>query len=558
MKRCRALFGCLVLSTLLLLPTLADAFFLDLEKTVQFKGMIFSQLSVRTEDSKMWTRPYTEAGDVVQHRNLVLLELEHDLRRLRDEVPLFSFFKWAGLDAKYRLVGRFVYDGVFDYGPGKFRDVKDEDKALIEDFQLSSELWEAYLDLSRGPWFFRLGRQNLSWGETDAFRILDLINPIDNTFGTFFEPLDDRRIPLWMLRGSLDMGTHGPLTSLGLEAFWVPGSIDNTTAPLWRPFLYIAPDATPYAVPQPEVPFPSVKNVPGKKLSSSRYGARVTGVLFDNLGFTLAHFFTFTDEPMLRTVAPEGNLGSVALEMSHNQLKITGASINYYEPNTDFVIRSEVAMSWDEPVFIREQNMALAGEGDYITGLFPGGTGLTELLASLDLPWPGLPQPGTYSGGTIPERDILRWMVGLDKFFWLRALNRTNTFLISGQWFSQLVLDWDESLGYPIATAPDDILEQSEIDQLLYAFNFSNRHRLESNFTLLLSTMYWNGRLIPEVVTIYDARGAWYVQPKLTVGIGPWRISVMYNTTIGKMADLGVGVYRDRDQVAFKVTYQID
>jgi len=36
---------------------------------------------------------------------------------------------------------------------------------------------ECYLDLVKGPVFLRLGRQNLAWGETDLFRLLDGINP---------------------------------------------------------------------------------------------------------------------------------------------------------------------------------------------------------------------------------------------------------------------------------------------------------------------------------------------------------------------------------------------
>ena len=85
-------------------------------------------------------------------------------------------------------------------------------------------------------------RQNLSWGETDIFRLLDVINPLDNTYGGIFEDLDDRRIPMWMLRGSYNFGYVGPASSLTLEGFWVPGNWDVRVAP-------IAPTGTPYAMP---------------------------------------------------------------------------------------------------------------------------------------------------------------------------------------------------------------------------------------------------------------------------------------------------------------------
>ena len=79
--------------------------------------------------------------------------------------------------------------------------------------------------------FLRFGKQNLAWGETDVFRLLDQINPLDNTFGGPFEDLDDRRIPLWMLRGSYNLGVLGPIDSLTLEGFWVPGDLGRSCLP---------------------------------------------------------------------------------------------------------------------------------------------------------------------------------------------------------------------------------------------------------------------------------------------------------------------------------------
>ncbi len=83
-------------------------------------------------------------------------------------------------------------------------------------------------------------RQILAWGETDIFRLLDGVNHLDNSFGGPFEDLDDRRIPLWMLRSSLNLGMVGPVSSLTLEGFIVPGTLDATVAP-WP----LGPDGAP-------------------------------------------------------------------------------------------------------------------------------------------------------------------------------------------------------------------------------------------------------------------------------------------------------------------------
>ena len=62
------------------------------------------------------------------------------------------------------------------------------------------------MDLSAGDFFVRAGRQILVWGETDAFRLLDYINPIDSSFGGFLISLDERRVPLDMIRASYRIG----------------------------------------------------------------------------------------------------------------------------------------------------------------------------------------------------------------------------------------------------------------------------------------------------------------------------------------------------------------
>ena len=97
----------------------------------------------------------------------------------------------------------------------------------IKNLETQLRLFEWYFNITKGPLFIRIGRQNLSWGETDGFRLLDQINPLNNNFGGFLTSLDERRIPLNMLRAQWSFGTVGPVSDLTLEGFY---SIDNKTA----------------------------------------------------------------------------------------------------------------------------------------------------------------------------------------------------------------------------------------------------------------------------------------------------------------------------------------
>ena len=88
--------------------------------------------------------------------------------------------------------------------------------------------WEAVLDVSPTDRLkLRLGRQFISWGETDGIRLLDVINPQNLRFSPPAAPnlfnLDESRIPSWGLRM---LYTVRPVSNTILEFFALPGSLD--------------------------------------------------------------------------------------------------------------------------------------------------------------------------------------------------------------------------------------------------------------------------------------------------------------------------------------------
>ena len=180
---------CCMLVVLSLTARVSEAVYLDKKKTMDFSAKLQARVSLRTEDSSGFTFPEVETWDMVQQRNLVYLEFQHDLEKLINEAGFFKPLRRAGISVKYRLVGRILYEGVYDYGPQQFQDVRELNKEVIDDFRKEAELWEGYADIDRGALFIRFGLQNLAWGETDVFRLLDGINPLDNTYGGIFEDL---------------------------------------------------------------------------------------------------------------------------------------------------------------------------------------------------------------------------------------------------------------------------------------------------------------------------------------------------------------------------------
>ena len=495
----------------------AQAVVIDEKLTLEFTAKLQSRVSLRLQGSQGFTEPKLSVGDLVQWRNIAYLEVQHDLRHLMGQIDFMKPLARWGVEVKYRIVGRFMYEAVYDVGPEALRQIEDQDKDNINSFKQAYDLWECYGDISKGPVSFRIGRQNVSWGETDIFRLLDVINPLDNTFGGIFEDLDDRRIPMWMLRGSYNLGYLGPLASLTLEGFWVPGNWDVRVAP-------IAPTGTPYANPLPPPPLPVFVKTPGKKMSNSRWGARLMGMLFDSVNLSVGHYKSYMDLPsrVLNVNDTGGLIPDVVAEVYFDDVQVTGGALNWWESHLDVVIRTEVAWFWKESVFIPEEN----------TPLVP---------APPPLPLLGI--PSLPAQGHKTERDILRWMIGLDKNVWLRKLNKTQTFMVSMQYFGQWISGYEDKIKQQVPIYPDDL-------------NYAGLREVEGTVTFLTRTSYMSGQLNPQIVVAYDVRGAWMFQPQIGYLWEPFRFLVQYSGIYGSFTNFGF--YRDRDQISFVISYLLN
>jgi len=457
---------------------------------LELKGEIQSRVSIRTTNSEGYTSPAISRGSLVQQRNIVLLELNDVLLRPSETTP--------GL--KFHIVGRFLYDGAYDYGPDTLRQLRETNKEAIDDMSKSTKLWECYVDYAQGPWFFRVGKQNLSFGETDIFQVLDRINPLDNTFGGTFEDLDSRRIPIWMIRGNYNFGKVGPVSSLTMEGFLNPGWTGQELAPF-------APAGTPYAYPSPPSSVPMRLHNPDTTFQNSRMGARLTGVVNDTFNISLVHFQTIMDTPSPVVTIDPSVTGYVAQDLTYKTEQVSGASMSFFEPHIEAIIRTEAAYFWDEPVFIPQIN-APALFGNFVTG-------------------------------SVPTKDVIRYMVGLDKNFWFRLINNTSMINLYLQYFAEKYQGYDSRMKIPVESYPSgEFITQPSYDQKL---------------TLVTATSYMEGTLTPQLVLIYDPRGAFMYIPSIEKSFQPWIFKLAYYGMSGDR-DVSVAMLRDRQQVTFQIS----
>ena len=162
-------------------------------------------------------------------------------------------------------------DQVEPNDPGTQSDVRaaSNRRAFIGD-NIDAEIREAYADIYAGEWFFRLGKQQVVWGQSDGLRVLDQVNPL--SFREFIlGDFEDRRIPLWMA----NLERHfGPVTA---QFLWIP---DHTYNEIPRAGTFQATSSL--FVPRPPAGFSSAvrtmqANRPDQLIADDDYGIRLTG-----------------------------------------------------------------------------------------------------------------------------------------------------------------------------------------------------------------------------------------------------------------------------------------
>jgi hypothetical protein len=559
----------------------AWAIFLDPAETLRFNGRVYNRTAFATQGSTDNTRLRTPFNDwnMMQNRTFVQMELRHNLTDLihGQYNGLLSFLQYplAPLqlldpdDMDYFVTYRGEYDGVWDYGPDVFSERQVRNSAgdrlrTRQRLRHRHRLFEAYIDYTKGPVFLRIGRQNLSWGETDAFRLLDQINPLDASFGGFLVPLDERRVPLDMLRAVYGLGSQGPFSEIDLEGYV---ALDDKVADP-------VPGGSPWATPNPPGINGFIKK-PAKNFTDARGGGRIIGVLGD---FTLsvAHFYTYLDAATLRVVTPiktRGtrpgqdfplaspiNLGEFESAFRSGQLsrflvdhfqanvmfpkiQISGATMSFSVPQLSAVVRSEFAYFYAEPFFLNTAPNQILGPvltGQATPGYKQVGTD------------PTTGKPLLRYKSNLDRSDVVRWSIGIDVNRYIRFLNPTQSFLISAQAFGSHILDFNDTpltavspkFGFGHFAVP--VRDPHRNNQA-----FVNLDPYQIINTLLISTSYRSGVISPALTFFYDWQGAWVVQPGITFTRDPFRVLLQYNYIDGQFN--GIGFLRDRDNFIIQV-----
>lgn len=400
---------------------------------------------------------------------------------------------------------RFASEDVYDYGDGgvilalPVRPCNIDDRGCglkdYMDFTENQLKWAEFND--RWDWLrefyvdatvplksgneiaFRFGRQQVVWGRTDLFRVLDVVNPMEFSRNNLYDEFEDSRIPMGILTAEWRAGATNVFEDINLQLLWKwekprPHSLGQGGAPYailgagnlfrslnncWENGCTVGNFPAPGVV----VDFPSrsigIRDVQTRDWGDQEFGARLEGV-FKGIGFSfnvLSYYSQFpvlrggveADDPFTPVVENQFYPYNIAFDVVFPRLLMFGGSADFYVDALKSAFRVEVAMTQDEEF------------------------------------------PDTRVPTLSSESDVLRWVIGIDRPTFIPFLNKRRAFLISGQVFGEHILDHEtanvNSIGLPTM---NPIGFQHWDDNYI--------------FTLLIQGNYMNDRLTPQLIMAHD------------------------------------------------------
>jgi hypothetical protein len=566
------------------------------------------------------TPPPHSLGDLAQHRNFYNPEFDANLT---------DFMKWAGADQfKFRFAWWGFYDGLYDYLDSKWADrvrtyrtrFAESDYPRNESYKFNdsyknpraiyghrNRINELYIEYANGPFWTRIGRQAISWGESDTIALLDVSNPFDLTLGApgFFQDVEEARIPLWTARSTLKLIDNlGPLSSLFGDVYMVPGPIDTTTA-----INPITAGVSPF---NPDVNDPHlnivaqgalardlhtvlVDKIPERTWGNTRWGARLTGVLFRD--YTVQAWFlrTFNTQPVPMITNASGFSLLRQGRTTNVDLKGRPVQCNGIDPATGLgttpggaacgkrapVVtilerRLESVVGLAATWFSQPVNGILKWEIEYF---------IDELavIPHMNLN-PRVQVPKAVRGdnekniaNSIPTADYLRWVVGYDRNFFVRWLNPTNSFILVASYNSFFNLSEKGGRDYrnanpkpgrtntingPIAGNPNcqgKAARTSTFCVQVDDHNFEDAYQYEGFLQTTVQTDYMHGKLSPRLTIISDISGIFGIAPSVVYRINDnLLLGFNYLAIESTGRKSGLATFRGHDMVQLRVTAQLN
>lgn len=374
----------------------------------------------------------------------------------------------------------------------------------------------------------RLGKQQVVWGKTDLFRVLDVINPVDYSRHNIYDELEDIRIPQWMFTADWRMGPNNVFDDSNLQFVWNfdefrPNNLGTCgqsyrildagcffTSTVSSDYLNAVLDSLGMpALYSANVPIIHDVQDPSWSLSNTQFGLKWEGVLGDvTFSLNALHYRQQLPSLHFRAFAPGAPIPAAdgVFDIEFPRVNLLGGSVDYYSMATDAIWRLELAYT----------------EGEEL--------------------------PRDTDGHR--ETEMARYVIGFDKNQVIPALGTRSAFLISAQLFGEHILDHVEDM-------------PNEEDNWIATFLFKG--------------FYVNNRLSPQIILAHDFGGkataiapsiSYIFSNNLLVNFGanvklggdetfPWAVAGGQSVTepLSRFTNGPIGVANNEDEIQLTVRY---
>ena len=207
---------------------------------------------------------------------------------------------------KWKLGARVDFDSVYavsDFYP----------QAVNDNQTLNFLLRENYLDIGAGDWDFRLGRQQIVWGEMVGLLFGDVVSAKDMRHFVLPE-FDILRIPQWAARAEYFKG------DFHAEMIWIPyTSYDNIGKPGAQFYDYTI-------IPYGENTVFLSEKIPTRNLSNTNYGLRLS-VLQDGWDVAAFAYSSMSVAPTFYREIVAGPQPTVVYQARHERIDQYGSTV---------------------------------------------------------------------------------------------------------------------------------------------------------------------------------------------------------------------------------------
>ncbi len=419
----------------------------------------------------------------------------------------------------------------------------------LDALRFENDLREFFVDLKlRGlPLSIRAGRQQVVWGETDNFRMLDRANPLNLTWH-FTQEIpapafgwDEIRRPMWMFKFLYDLGNVWKFSQSFLEWYWNPGDwVPAKQAFLPRPwglpfynpltnpidgafFDGACAGNSPFVTPSGPRRGQNqcVKLINDTKIfgrgaysrnawDNSQVGVRYHGIAPFGLEFTLNYFYQRFAGDDGTNYAPLRTIVRDPLNPARNQ-KIEDRANALYRQG---IFPAEAFNDYVHTIGLS----ANYSDEKYTQAVFR-----METIYDIGVPFFDVGKVGVVDNPALPgvtKKDMWKGMIGFDRPTWIRWLNKKSTWFLTGQLFWHYLIDNPSCRGQIRANLSAEqrarrgecLVGGLDLPSSQRAPQVSFRDKIrdwESIFTLAAFSFYRGGSIVPTLGMAVDPVNQW-------------------------------------------------